>query len=61
VWASLTGWNLTPLYLLGSAAIYGLRGKKHVECFIMFPNGRVSEIQERQMTTVEDGNIHCLR
>ena len=25
----------------GSSAIYGLRGKKGVECFIMFPDGRV--------------------
>ncbi|CAM9210443.1 unnamed protein product, partial [Discosporangium mesarthrocarpum] len=45
----------------GSAAIYGLRGKENVSCFIMFPEGRVSEIQERQMTTVPDDNIHCLR
>ncbi|CAN0119549.1 unnamed protein product, partial [Scytosiphon promiscuus] len=44
----------------GSAAIYGLRGKAHVDCFIMFPEGRVSEIQERQMTTVPDANIHCV-
>lgn len=44
----------------GSAAIYGLRGKAHVNCFIMFPEGRVSEIQERQMTTVPDENIHCV-
>ncbi|CAM9776755.1 unnamed protein product, partial [Laminaria digitata] len=44
----------------GSAAIYGLRGKEHVNCFIMFPEGRVSEIQERQMTTVPDPNIHCV-
>ncbi|CAN0499036.1 unnamed protein product, partial [Scytosiphon promiscuus] len=46
--------------LTGSAAIYGLRGKAHVDCFIMFPEGRVSEIQERQMTTVPDANIHCV-
>lgn len=45
----------------GGAAIYGLRGKKHVDCYILYPKGRVSKIQERQMTTVEDGNIHCLR
>eukprot|EP00640_Fibrocapsa_japonica_P002000 CAMPEP_0113934024 /NCGR_PEP_ID=MMETSP1339-20121228/1357_1 /TAXON_ID=94617 /ORGANISM="Fibrocapsa japonica" /LENGTH=524 /DNA_ID=CAMNT_0000935629 /DNA_START=57 /DNA_END=1631 /DNA_ORIENTATION=+ /assembly_acc=CAM_ASM_000762 len=44
----------------GSAAIYGLRGKKNVNCFILFPEGRVSPIQERQMTTVPDDNIHCL-
>ncbi|CAM9636885.1 unnamed protein product [Ascophyllum nodosum] len=44
----------------GSAAIYGLRGKEHVDCFIMFPEGRVTAIQERQMTTVPDANIHCV-
>lgn len=44
----------------GSAAIYGLRGKKGIDCIILFPNGRVSAIQERQMTTVPDANIHCV-
>jgi len=44
----------------GSSAIYGLRGKKGVEVFILFPEGRVSPIQERQMTTVPDENIHCI-
>jgi threonine synthase len=44
----------------GSAAIYGLRGKKDVSVFIMFPTGRVSPIQEAQMTTVIDENVHCL-
>ncbi|KAJ5118761.1 hypothetical protein N7448_010469 [Penicillium atrosanguineum] len=44
----------------GSAAIYGLRGKKDVSVFITFPNGRVSSIQEAQMTTVLDANVHNL-
>ncbi|KAL3816569.1 hypothetical protein ACHAXA_003809 [Cyclostephanos tholiformis] len=44
----------------GSAAIYGLRGKVGVDCIILYPKGRVSEIQERQMTTVPDDNIHCV-
>jgi len=44
----------------GSAAIYGLRGKEGVDCIILYPHGRVSEIQERQMTTVPDDNIHCV-
>lgn len=44
----------------GSAAIYGLRGKRGVDCIILYPTGRVSEIQERQMTTVPDDNIHCV-
>ncbi|GMF42940.1 unnamed protein product [Phytophthora fragariaefolia] len=42
----------------GSSAIYGLRGKENVEVFILFPEGRVSAIQQRQMTTVLDENIH---
>mmetsp|Transcript_11965 Transcript_11965/g.17997 ORF Transcript_11965/g.17997 Transcript_11965/m.17997 type:complete len:523 (+) Transcript_11965:80-1648(+) len=44
----------------GSAAIYGLRGKEGIDCVILYPKGRVSEIQERQMTTVPDDNIHCV-
>jgi threonine synthase len=44
----------------GSAAIAGLRGKHGVDCVILFPDGRVSAIQERQMTTVPDANIHCV-
>jgi len=44
----------------GSAAIYGLRGKKDVSVFILHPKGRVSPIQEAQMTTVLDVNVHNL-
>lgn len=44
----------------GSAAIHGLRGKKNINCFILFPHGKVTEIQERQMTTVLDKNVHCI-
>lgn len=44
----------------GSAAIYGLRGKKDVSVFIMYPAGKVSPVQEAQMTTVTDPNVHCL-
>lgn len=44
----------------GSAAIYGLRGKKDCSVFILHPKGRVSPIQEAQMTTVLDSNVHNL-
>ncbi|KAF7724241.1 threonine synthase [Apophysomyces ossiformis] len=44
----------------GSAAIYGLRNKKNVSVFILHPRGRVSPIQEAQMTTVLDKNVHNL-
>jgi len=42
----------------GSAAIYGVRGKERIQIFILHPLGRVSPIQERQMTTVLDENVH---
>lgn len=44
----------------GSAAIYGLMGKKDVSVFIMHPKGKVSPVQEAQMTTVLDANVHNL-
>lgn len=44
----------------GSAAIYGLRGKENVNVFILHPKGRVSPIQEAQMTTVTDPNVFNL-
>lgn len=44
----------------GSAAIYGLRNKVNVSVFILHPQGRVSPIQEAQMTTILDDNVHNL-
>lgn len=44
----------------GSAAIYGLRGKKDLSVFILYPTGRISPIQEEQMTTVPDKNVQTL-
>ncbi|ODV91675.1 hypothetical protein CANCADRAFT_74349 [Tortispora caseinolytica NRRL Y-17796] len=44
----------------GSAAIYGLRNKNDVSVFILHPLGRISPIQEAQMTSVLDPNVHNL-
>ena len=44
----------------GSAAIYGVRGKKNINIFILHPKGHVSPIQELQMTTVLDKNVFNL-
>lgn len=44
----------------GSAAIYGLRGKENIRVFILYPNGRISRIQEEQMTTIQDKNVQTL-
>ncbi|MBT3375744.1 MAG: threonine synthase [Lentisphaerae bacterium] len=42
----------------GSAAIEGVRGRANMHIFIMHPHGRVSPVQERQMTSVLDKNVH---
>lgn len=42
----------------GSAAIHGLAGKKGAKVFILYPKGRVSELQERQMTCTGADNIY---
>jgi threonine synthase len=42
----------------GSAAIYGVRGKKRIKIFILHPHKRISPVQERQMTTVTDHNVY---
>lgn len=41
----------------GSAAIAGLSGKKGVNVFILYPKGRISPLQERQMTCTGAKNI----
>ena len=38
----------------GAAAIEAFRGLDQVDVFILYPHGRVSDVQRRQMTTVAD-------
>eukprot|EP01037_Dinobryon_pediforme_P036614 gene36614-43638_t len=44
----------------GAAAIDAFRGLEQVDVFIMYPHGRVSDVQRRQMTTIEGENIHAI-
>ena len=44
----------------GSAAIEAFRGLDNVDVFIMYPHGRISEVQRRQMTTPSESNVHAL-
>ncbi|MEL6701031.1 MAG: threonine synthase, partial [Pseudomonadota bacterium] len=44
----------------GSAAIEAFRGLDAVDVFILYPHGRVSEVQRRQMTTPTEDNVHAL-
>ena len=42
----------------GSAAIEAIKGRERASIFILHPAGRVSEVQRRQMTTVDAANVH---
>jgi threonine synthase len=44
----------------GGAAIDAFLGRERTDMFILFPDGRVSDVQRRQMTTSADGNVHAL-
>ncbi|MGY2052337.1 threonine synthase [Methylobacterium sp. JK268] len=44
----------------GSAAVEAFRGLDQVDVFILYPHGRVSEVQRRQMTSVDEPNVHAL-
>ena len=44
----------------GSAAIEAFKGLDNVDVFILYPHGRVSEVQRRQMTTPSEDNVHAL-
>lgn len=44
----------------GSAAIEAFRGLDTVDVFILYPHGRVSEVQRRQMTTPKEDNVHAI-
>jgi threonine synthase len=44
----------------GGAAIEAFKGRDHADVFILFPKGRVSPIQQRQMTTTGAANVHAI-
>ena len=44
----------------GAAAIEAFAGQSQTDVYILYPQGRVSDVQRRQMTTVGDPNVHAL-
>ncbi|HEX5509925.1 MAG TPA: threonine synthase [Pseudolabrys sp.] len=44
----------------GGAAIEAFRGRSQVDVIALFPRGRISDVQRRMMTTVEDPNVHAV-
>lgn len=44
----------------GSAALEAFQGRDFVDVFILFPDGRVSPIQQRQMTSVDADGVYAV-
>ncbi len=44
----------------GAAAVEAFRGRQDIELFILFPNGRISDVQRKQMTAAQEDNIHAI-
>ncbi|MEX0752862.1 MAG: threonine synthase [Xanthobacteraceae bacterium] len=44
----------------GGAAVEAFRGSAQADVVVLFPHGRISEVQRRMMTTVADANVHAL-
>ena len=44
----------------GGAAVEAFRGRAQVDLLVLFPHGRISDVQRRMMTTASDANVHAL-
>jgi threonine synthase len=44
----------------GGAAVEAFRGRSQVDVIVLFPQGRISDVQRRMMTTAKDKNVHAL-
>ena len=44
----------------GGAAIEAFRGRAQVDVVVLFPQGRISDVQRRMMTTARDTNVHAV-
>jgi threonine synthase len=44
----------------GGAAVEAFRGRERTDLYVLFPHGRVSDVQRRMMTTATDPNVHAL-
>jgi threonine synthase len=44
----------------GGAAVEAFRGRTRADVFVLFPAGRISDVQRRMMTTAGDDNVHAI-
>ncbi len=44
----------------GGAAVEAFRGRERADLFVLFPAGRISDVQRLMMTTAPDSNVHAI-
>src|SRR5262245_35250523 len=44
----------------GGAAVEAFRGRARADLFVLYPQGRISDVQRRMMTSATDSNVHAL-
>ena len=44
----------------GGAAVEAFRGRDQVDLVVLYPHGRISDVQRRMMTTAADANVHAV-
>jgi threonine synthase len=44
----------------GGAAVEAFRGRDQVDVVVLYPHGRISDVQRRMMTTATDANVHAV-
>ncbi len=44
----------------GGAAVEAFRGRARIDVIVLFPEGRISDVQRRMMTTAQDDNVHAV-
>jgi threonine synthase len=44
----------------GGAAVEAVRGSPRLSLVVLFPHGRISDVQRRMMTTPREGNVHAV-
>jgi threonine synthase len=44
----------------GGAAVEAFRGRERTDLFVLFPKGRISDVQRLMMTTAPDDNVHAI-
>jgi threonine synthase len=44
----------------GGAAVEAFRGARRIDVVVLYPQGRISDVQRRMMTTPADANVHAV-